>query len=187
MSSAQDVNIEAFPLAAANMFLAYDTAETGRSALALLDHVAADLKRAVALHASLWRFDLMTLSESAPQAAADAADADVMLVAFGANDPVPATLFQWLVNWAEHRQIKDAALGVLPTGAATRQTGVATIASLRRLAQRHGLGFICRNELGKDVNLPALAPPPARWNPAPPMQFTSPGQNVPLSEWGIND
>ena len=150
--------------------------------------MAAELKNATAFNAKLWRFDLMTLSECFLQAEADAADADVMVVAFGPDEPVPPKLFQWLGDWAEHRHIRDAALGVLPTGAATRQIGLKSVAALRSLARRHGLGFICPEEPIKPGGLAAPVRHLDRWEEMPsPAQFISPSQNVPLSEWGINE
>ncbi|MGA2867141.1 MAG: hypothetical protein ABSF95_21910 [Verrucomicrobiota bacterium] len=141
-----------------NVFLAYDTADTGRMALALFGHVASGLKDEVLLNTKVWRFDLLTLSECAQQAQADAANADLIVVAFGALEPLPADLCQWLGEWAEHRDTPDAALAALPTGAGVGEAGLPVVETLRSLASRHGLDFICGAEAVSADHLATLAP-----------------------------
>jgi len=178
-----------FPSAATNMLLAYDTAEAGRNALVLLHCVAAQLKNTVAFNTKLWQFDLMTLPECASQSKADAADAIMILLAIGAGDAVAPSLFHWLEGWGEDRRIQNAALGVLPIGAAARHNGQIAVATLRSLAQRHGVGFICLDQPAKGEELAALVCRLEQGNPPPPLPFQFMNQNryVPLSEWGIND
>ena len=136
-----------------NLFLAYDAVKAGRSALALLDHIAAKLKNRAVFNTKLWRFDLMTLAACAPQVEADSSNADVVVVAFGTDGPVPLSLFQWLGGWAARRHVKDAALGALPTGAIATQNALEAVETLQSLARHHGLRFIHREAKSKGGGL----------------------------------
>jgi hypothetical protein len=175
------------PPPATNMFLAYDTAETAQTARNLVDHVTARLKSELAVHAKMWRFDTATPSPSVTQAESEAADADVMIVAFGASKTLPEGLLKWLGEWAKHRHIRSAALGVLPTGAHTRDAGPA-IAELRQLARRYGLDFIYHaDSTGVDNMASIVLSPPRSQRWTWPANEGAPHAEVPVSEWGIND
>ena len=186
MNSVQDAVGNIFSPPATIIFLAYDTVKTGRHAMALLDHVVLGFNNNDAFRAKLWRFDLVVLSECASETQADASDADVMMVSFGARG-LPSGLFEWLGDWAEHRHVSDAALVAVSTGA-VRRNGLSAVASLRSLARRHRLEFIYRDESVWGDKLEALGSEPFFRNSViPPVPFMTPGREVPLSEWGLND
>jgi hypothetical protein len=175
------------PPPATNMFLAYDTAETAQTARNLVDHVTARLKSELAVHAKMWRFDTATPSPGVAQAETEAADADVMIVAFGASKTLPEGLLKWLGHWAKHRHIRSAALGVLPTGAHAGDAGPA-IAELKQLARRYGLDFIYHAEATGVDNMASivLSPPRSqRWTW--PAHENAPHPEISVSEWGINE
>lgn len=175
------------PPRATNMFLAYDTAETAQTARDLVDHVVSRLKSTLAVHAKLWRFDDAASYPAISQAQTEAAEADVMIIAFESSKTLPKGFLKWLHHWAKHRLIQSAALGVLLTGAHVTEAGAA-VAQLRELARRYGLDFIYHAKSTSADNMASivLSPPRTqRWTSPP--QGTSAYPGVPVSEWGIND
>jgi hypothetical protein len=189
MSALRHTGKHSPPSPATNMFLAYDTAETAQTARALVDHVASRLKTELALNAKLWLFDADSLSSAVGKAEAEAADADVMIVAFGPSKTLPESLLQWLGQWAEHRHNRRAALGFLPTGASTREPGPAVL-ELKALARRHGLDFIYHaGATGADNMASILLNQPSSqgWTWPPHEADSNANPEMPSSGWGIND
>jgi 16S rRNA G1207 methylase RsmC len=176
-----------FPTQATNMFLAYDTAETAQTARDLVDHVAERLKSELAVHTTLWRFDADAPSLSARKAQEDAANADVMIVAFGGAKKLPDSLMEWLGEWAKHRHIRSAALGVLATGA-KEEAAIPAVVQLERLARRYGLDFIYRAQsTSADSMASMILSQPRSQRRTGLEQGNFPNFDVPISEWGIND
>src|SRR5208282_6614085 len=89
------------------VFLAYDQADTARSALAFMDQVGSRLGGEVGLDTRVWRLDLIEDPECAWQARADAATADLVMVALGATGALPAGFARWLEEWAGHGEIRE--------------------------------------------------------------------------------
>jgi len=175
-----------FPTQATNMFLAYDTAETAKTARDLVHHVAERLKSELAVNAKLWRFDAAAPSLSARKAQEDAADADVMIVAFGARK-LPESLMEWLGEWAKHRHIRSAALGVLATGT-KEETTIPAVVQLERLARRYGLDFIYRAQSTSADSMASMVLSQPRSQRRTGLEEGNfPNFSVPISEWGIND
>jgi hypothetical protein len=123
----------------------YSEIESGLRARTLLQRASRRAGWAGAMENSFWRFDVMAKPAVAREALYGAVDADmVLLVAKGMSDP-PEWLLEWLEIWALSRRIQDAILAAwceehLP------QRPNRGIANLRKLAQRHGLVFLCADE-----------------------------------------
>jgi len=128
-----------------NAVILYDQFRSGRVAKALLDRVASQGGTPDDPEINLWRFDVMQESIVADEALEKARDAQIVfLAAQGAEEP-PEWLIHWLEEWASQRNVENALLaawcgehsgGELPKG----------IGSLRQLAGKHGVDFLCADE-----------------------------------------
>jgi hypothetical protein len=137
---------QASPPLSMKVFVACGTPDSARASLAALDHVERNLSGGVQFDAKVWRFDRVTAPEGAPEARAEATDADLLLVALDRSAPLPAEMLKWLGDWAEHSRANDSALGVVTVGAAAKNAEPVQIGALKSLARRYGLELIMRLE-----------------------------------------
>ena len=86
-----------------------------------------------------WRLDMLKLPDRTPEAVAETADADLVILALNRAPASAEPLLRWLGNWALHRQWEDAAL-LLFCGRA--DAGEPLRGELDRLARRRGLNFL---------------------------------------------
>jgi hypothetical protein len=88
-----------------------------------------------------WRVDLLKFPTAAEDAQADAADAHLIVFGSRCTLSFPFWLRDWLEQWAECRQIKDAALAVIHEDSAD-SLSISPTPGLSRFASRHGLNII---------------------------------------------
>ncbi len=175
-------------LPALNVFLAYDVAETGRSAVATFDRIATHLKDELLFTAQVWRFDLLTNPECGKQAEDAVTAADILVVAFRAETQLPGRFLAWLSECVKARSEPGRALAVAPVGQAQNPAAMRAVRQLRFLAERKGLGFVCdESAFGFDDWKENTSPGPARLLPASPRTEETARRLVPLNQWGINE
>ncbi len=90
---------------------------------------------------SPWRVDMLKFPPTAAEAMADAVDAHLILFACRQAQPLPFWLQHWLDQWADHRQITEAAITVLGHGNAGMLPATA-LSDLWKFALGHGLNLI---------------------------------------------
>lgn len=124
----------------------YDKLESGRRARALLGRVADKAGWKGRVNTVFWKFDVMTQPPVAREALYGAMDADMILLVAGKVMPPPDWLLEWLEAWAISRRVQDA---VLATWCRRHDRGPLAegIERLRELAGRHGLEWLCAEEL----------------------------------------
>jgi len=94
----------------------YDDFDSATRATALLERVAIRADEGIKLDIRPWRFDILKQPTVLALTVAAAANADLIVLALRRTRSATAELLGWLKNWAEHRQIKDAAMMALCSG-----------------------------------------------------------------------
>jgi hypothetical protein len=125
-----------------HVLLAYDNGRTCGAILEMLDRISSRLREKKLFSVKAFRFGLLEQMDPGKWAAANPEEAELAVVAFGQTGAPGANLLRWLENWAELHAGQNAALGLLPMGTFTGNSMRHVVQSLRKIAARHGLGFI---------------------------------------------
>lgn len=88
-----------------------------------------------------WRLDLLIQPQIADEALKGAVEAHLIVIAVRDEANLSPWLWTWLEQWAEQRQVQDAALAVFPRGNGDPLSAT-TSPKLSRFAVRHGLNVI---------------------------------------------
>jgi hypothetical protein len=91
--------VEVEPRPTFNVVIAYDTAESARRALRLVEGIDAEFVETFAVRRNLWRFDIIDLPAARDEVSATSARADLIVVATGMSD-LPAPVKAWLEHWS---------------------------------------------------------------------------------------
>jgi hypothetical protein len=118
----------------------YDDFALAAKADAVLTSAAYRSGEAAQWNVKPWGVDMLHLSPAAAEALTDGADAHLIVFALRQRESLSVWLFDWLEQWAAHRQVQEAALAVWDG----EHSGGGTMAAveLSQFAQRHGLTFI---------------------------------------------
>lgn len=126
----------------------YDDFESATRAMALLERVASRAGESMKWDIKPWKFDVVKQPTLAALTVAVAANADLVVLALERVQSTQAELRNWLKNWAERRQIEDAALLVLPSGENPTVAGPGD--ELKTFADGQGLVFLDRENVAAD-------------------------------------
>lgn len=111
----------------------YDNFDLAAKASIILRRAAKHANSNILLNLKVWRTDVMRLPPTNELAMRDAINAQLIIFALNPANTLPVGLLAWLEQWAEQRQIPDAAL------AAFSQENSPELAIF---ANRHHLNFI---------------------------------------------
>lgn len=128
----------------------YDELESAIRAKRLLARVAANAAWEGTFDNVFWRFDMMSQPLAVREASESAADADMILLVAERVVVPPVCLLEWLETWATTRRIQDAALVAWCHRRAGGSSSEA-VETLRKLAGRHGLEWLCAEELERET------------------------------------
>ena len=160
-----------------SVLVAYDDHASGFRAKEMLESLKAKLQLEKELIYFLWKFDLLRNPKLRSNAAAQANEADILLVAAHEDRELDDSVKEWLENWCCARPERPQALAYLAS-ASTAKAGTETplCTYLRGLAQSSQADFFCNlAEPGADSAI-ELEPILHGWqDPAP------------YLHWGIND
>ena len=123
----------------------YDDFNFATRAAALLERAASRVREAMQWDVKPWRLDVLKQSSLAEAAVAEAADADLMVLALSKTHSPPAELTVWLEHWEALRQIQDPAVMVLSPGEHPAATPLWR--ELKQFAGRHGLAFLSSHDV----------------------------------------
>ena len=120
---------------------------------------------------SLWRFDSFDRPERWEAAAAEAAAADIIIVALRQSRDVPLQVTSWIEEWTRCRKRHHGALVLLLDSRAARDAGKSEVAGrLQAVAETAGMDFFCGEPTGawSDTTLDrsAASAPDASWDGA---------------------
>lgn len=174
-----------------NVVVAYDTPESARLAMRLVDGIAVEFARAFDVQRDVWRFDVLGLPEAREAASDTSARADLLIVSAAAAD-LPAPVKTWLECWSAERVPGTAAVvALLRTPPAINPGPSPAHRFLQSLAHRAGQDFFASEFITPDASAGAQAGHihplrddddvlvPSFGRPA--MQILQP------RHWGIND
>jgi len=136
----------------------YDDFKLAARASASLERISAEsaFDEAVRWEVAPWRLEFLQDPDLADCALAEAAGADLILLALGGGDKVQEDVLKWLENWARQRSELDAAVMLFCPDEAAATTRL--VSELKWFTVRQGLTFL-------DSHV-GWAPGPARERPA---------------------
>ena len=164
----------------------YDDFEFAARTALQLEQAAVRSDEAMRWDIRPWRLDLLKSSSLAEAALAEAADADLIVIALSRTPLVPDALLGWLDRWADGRRVREAALLVLcPEAAAGPKS---SWERLKAFAAWRGLSFLDdrRRADGQDTldRVHRWWPDRGQVNPA--LSWTADPPQSPR-HWGINE
>ena len=124
-----------------NAIILYDESALAADANVMLERAANRADATEQWTVKPWRLDLLFLPATADAALQEAAEAHLLLFAIREQAELPLWLLNWLEDWAERRQVQDAALAIFHGGDDHPLAAKAT-PGLSRFAEHHGLSFI---------------------------------------------
>jgi hypothetical protein len=119
----------------------YETDDVLSRAATLCDHIMQEHWTEVDIHVEHWSFEKLLAAETAADAAAEAATADVLVVATGGGDGLSTEFLEWtevLLGARKHRE--GALVGLFPPGI----NCAALDTQLHHLAVRAGMDYLNR-------------------------------------------
>lgn len=127
-----------------NAIILYDKFDLAVNANVMLERATLRAEGTTHWNVKLWRLDMLMATTTAAAALKDAAEAHLIVLAV--RDPADRSpqLLDWLEQWADRRQVQDAALAVCDRGNGNTLSATAS-PCLSQFAQRHGLSFILSN------------------------------------------
>ena len=129
--------------------IAYDSAATGKRAEAIYERLAKRLGNNFDFEQRLWRFDVLEEEGVRAQAARDAADADIVIVATNEDKKLPEGVQDWLESSLQKHSGAAALVALLEHPSAPVQP------YLEEVARRGGLDFFAQTgEVANEIQLP---------------------------------
>jgi hypothetical protein len=140
-----------------NVVIIYEHCSAGMKACALLQRASERAGGATRWSVVPWRLNMLQPAALAEEALRQAAQAQLIMVAVSGPAEIPASLLDWLEQWALRRQVQDAALALFDGSDGDRLSATATPA-LREFANRYSLSLICDELNPTEPELPDLWP-----------------------------
>ncbi|MBI4664328.1 MAG: hypothetical protein HY735_36490 [Verrucomicrobia bacterium] len=128
---------------ALNVVIAYDTFESGLTAAQLYQHTIQNFSADYLFEVAFWRFEVLCIPFIADRAAAEAAQADMIILAVDNGEKLPDEIRDWIEKWVIHKPGRDSALVFVSRNPAPeRRAAVANQAYLRDIALRGEMTFL---------------------------------------------
>ena len=129
--------------------IAYDSTANGKRAEAIYERLAKRLGNNFDFEQRLWRFDVLEEENVRAQAARDAADADIVIVATNEDKKLPEGVQDWLESSLQKHSGAAALVALLEHSSAPVQP------YLEEVARRGGMDFFAQTgEEGSEMQLP---------------------------------
>jgi hypothetical protein len=129
--------------------IAYDSAATGKRAEAIYERLARRLGNSFDFKQRLWRFDVLEQESLRAEAARDAADADIVIVATNQGKKLPDGVQNWLESSLQQHNGAAALVALLDHPSAPVQP------YLEEVARRGGMDFFAQTgEEATEMQLP---------------------------------
>jgi hypothetical protein len=136
--------------ASIKIVIAYDSAATARRAEAMYKRLAQRLGDDFDFEQRLWRFDLLEEETLRAEAAKDAADADIVIVATNDDHKLPEGVQSWLESSVQQHAGGAALVALLEHPSAPVQP------YLEDVARRSGMDFFAQSSAEEGAVHPAL-------------------------------
>ena len=169
--------------------LLYENRAAGQRAMRLLDWLDERIGEQMELQPQLWRFDLLKDPEWRALAQADAANAQLIVVATCSDADLPGAVKSWLTDWAARSIPGEAALVALLSSHRPRAGGESSAYRfLQTTAREAGQAFFAQElrgpSLSTEINLEAIR---RRAEATSSVLLGILERDRPLSRWGLNE
>jgi hypothetical protein len=172
-----------------SVVIAYDTPQPARRAMRLMDGIVEPFGREWNVQRNLWRFDILGLPVARRSAAADAAKANLLVIATGGDADLPVPVKTWLAEWSAKTISGAAALVALllsPRTAAEGQSPVHRF--LQTTAREAGQDFFAQELPAPPITAPTITEDiRGRAEATSSVLLGILEQNRPSSRWGLNE
>ena len=164
----------------------YEDRDTRDRALAVCQHMEAEVGNEIQLSSSWWKFEFLRDAELSGEAANAATMADMLVVAAHPGRGLPSAFTEWIESWLPRRGPQDSVLVAL-IGPENDPVPDAAIEYLRGVANRARMDYVAK------PLLQAAAGSDKRTDPAVSEQARRPAASRaikpvrPPSHWGINE
>jgi hypothetical protein len=174
-----------------HVVVAYDTPESARLAMRLVDGIAVEFAKAFDVQRDVWRFNVLGLPEARDAAADTSARADLLIVSAAAAD-LPAPVKTWLECWSAERVPGTAAVVALLRMPPAINPGPSPAHRfLQSLAQQAGQDFFASELITPDGSAGSqVGHIHPLWDDGDVLvpSFGRPAMQIPQPRhWGIND
>lgn len=134
------------------ILIAYESFACGLQAVQIYQRLVRKLEEEFAFEMDFWRFEVLAIPSLGEVGAAQAAEADLVMIAIDGRYSLPVEFQRWIESWIDTKVGQDTALVLLSNLAGDSLAQAASIRQhLRQLASRGGMTFI-------SDSLTALAP-----------------------------
>lgn len=169
---------------------AYEDSAARDRTVALYRRLEQQLGKDCDFKCAWWDLENLRDEHLREQAAAEAAEAKMIIVSLRDQEELPAGLKEWFEAWASRRRGHKAALVALVAGPETAgETTGALQSVLEVLAKRTHLDFFLHWFATRSATGTVIATKRAesRPNPAPPLPAPKASLRQPTPRWGINE
>jgi len=142
--------------------------------------IANRFKGEIEITGGSWNFALLGHTQLREQAAAEAAEADMIIIAASGQAGLPSHVATWIEGWSQARQDQQTALVASLERGQNASSDLA--AELRDLAAKAGMDFFCNLDLPHQDAVPVF---PEEKSPA--IMARDFGINCGWQSWGINE
>jgi hypothetical protein len=172
-----------------SVVIAYDTPQTARRAMRLVDGLAGQLGRELNIHRNQWRFDILGLPVARRSAAEDAAKTSLLVIATGGDADLPVPVKTWLAEWSAKTISGAAALVALLLSPRTAAEGRSPVHRfLQTTAREAGQDFFAQELPAPPITAPTTTEEIRRRAEATSSVLLGIlEQNRPSSRWGLNE
>lgn len=105
---ASDNRVEADPMF--KVVIVYEDVPTGSRALRTYSHILDQVGKEVAFNNEIWKFDALRVPEVKERAAAEAAEADMIIISTHGDRELPEDVQKWISLWLARRRPGERAL-----------------------------------------------------------------------------
>jgi hypothetical protein len=173
-----------------NILTAYESLERALRVKELLDRLASDLRSTCKINCEFWNFELLEHPPFRAQAAAEASEANMVIIAARGDTDLEDGVKSWLEAWLPRRQSEHTALVAL-LDEEGRRSGEPPrpCAYLQKIAERSNMDFFCQAGGWQPDQLQYVVESVHRETEVP-FRVTIPeasSRNEAFYGWGIND
>ncbi len=170
------------------VLLAYQDFAAGLRAKEFFDRLVQDHGGVFRFICHLWKFDLLQAPGLEDQAVAEAAKADMIVIAAHDHSTLPPTVKAWFERWLRRNRIPGALVALVDASDPRHGTSSEMCASLREFAERGRMKFFCKGQAPAPTGFPFARQNNEQSPRTAPLALEGGFSRLPAqSHWGINE
>lgn len=143
------------------ILITYECFASGLQAVQIYHRLSRNLEEEFAFAVDFWRFEVLGIPSLREAAAAQATEADLIMIAIDGRYALPADFQLWIESWIDSKVGQDTALVLLSKLAGDAMARPASIRQhLRQMASRGSMSFISDSQTALAPRTIGLAHPP---------------------------